>query len=468
MLEIKRPLFSDTIAALCTPQGNGALALIRVSGPEAWAICSNFIQLRSGKLLQEINSHTVHNAYIISPTQNERIVDNVMVLALKGPRTFTGYDTIEITAHNNTLIIQEILELTLYYGARSAQHGEFTRQAYDNKKVDLLQAEAINELISAQTQEALKKSLSQLHGSLSSAMATIEDTLCKSIAWCESSFEFLDDEGDFHEEIRGFLAGLVESINSILSGYAAQRQIRNGYRVALIGCVNAGKSSLFNLLIGHKRAIVTPIAGTTRDSIENMVILAGSTATLIDTAGLRTTHDVIEQEGIERSYDAAHASDIILLVIDGSRIATDHEQKIYQDLIARYQGKIIFIQSKADIASAIHNFFTQRNISPLLVSAQDTEKKELIEAQIIKKISTLAEQHQLPFLINKRHYELLQSVLHDITHIQNMLLKSGSSPHYELISYHLKQSLECMSEITGKSVSEAALDRVFKEFCVGK
>jgi tRNA modification GTPase len=465
MLEAYSRTYSDTIVALCTPQGNGAIALIRVSGPASWEIGNKFITLKSRKDLLSVTSHTVHAADIYDEVKH---VDSVMVLTLRGPRTFTGYDTLEITCHNNPFIIQAIIQLCIKHGARPAQQGEFTRQAYENKKIDLLQAEAINELISAQTQAALKKSLSQLEGSLSNHITTIEDMLCKSIAWCESSFEFLDDEGDFYKEITTFLHTIITTIEPIISGYAAQKQIRQGYRVALIGSVNAGKSSLFNLLIGQKRAIVTPIAGTTRDSIESTCILGDTTITFIDTAGLRTTADVIEQEGIERSYNEAHAADVILLVIDGSRTVTEQEDMIYADLLEKYPQKIIFIQTKADIEPKRHSFFEKLAIEPLIISTQDSTQKKLLETEIVKKISALSQHHELPFLINKRHYELLQAVYQDARAIIAMLENAGTTPHYELISHHLKQALEHMSELTGKTVSEQALDRVFKEFCVGK
>lgn len=456
---------SDTIVALCTPQGSGALALIRISGPHSWQVGQQFIRLKSGKLLCDIASHTIHAAVVYDHDEH---IDEVMVIAMRGPRTFTGYDTLEITCHNNPYIIQAIINTCIKNGARPAQNGEFTRQAYDNKKIDLLQAEAINELISAETQAAIKRSLSQLTGSLSAKITLIEDLLCKSIAWCESSFEFLDDAGDFYQEVVQFLKFINDLIEPIISGYAAQKQIRQGYRIALIGSVNAGKSSLFNLLIGQKRAIVTPVAGTTRDSIESTVLLGDKTITFIDTAGLRTTHDIIEQEGIERSYQEAHASDIILLVIDGSKEITQQEKSIYNDLWAKYSPKIICVQNKMDLWSKKRAFFEDLIIEPLLISTQNNRQRELLASNIIRKLDSLWQYKELPFLINKRHYELLTTVFHDITGVLKILEQAGASPHYELVSLKLRQALEKLSEMTGKTVSEQALDRVFKEFCVGK
>jgi tRNA modification GTPase len=391
-----------------------------------------------------------------------------MVLALRGPKTFTGHDTLEITCHNNAIIIQSIIELSIRHGARPAQQGEFARQAYENNKIDLLQAEAINELISAQTHAAVKSSLAQLEGSLSARIISIEDLLCKSIAWCESSFEFLDDAGDFYKEIGLLLETIIQTIDPILEGYAAQKQLRQGYRVALIGSVNAGKSSLFNLLVGQKRAIVTPLAGTTRDSIESTLIVDAQTITVIDTAGLRTTADIIEQQGIERSYHEAHASDLILLVIDGSRPLTQQETVIYNDIYNKYPQKIVFVQNKADIVATKQSTLGHYDTEYLILSAHNLDQKKELLAAIIKKIALLSMHHTLPFLINKRHYESLQAIFQDVTAIRAMLENSGATPHYELISDHLKQALERLSEMTGKTVSEQALDRVFKEFCVGK
>lgn len=453
----------DTIIALCTPQGSGALALIRLSGVHAWDIGGKVIKLATRKELASVESHTVHAAHIY---HGDKLVDSVMVMALRGPRTFTGYDTIEITCHNNPFIIQEIIALCVQHGARPAQPGEFTRQAYENKKIDLLQAEAIHDLIGAQTQAALTKSLAQLTGSLSNTVHVIEDTLSKALAWCESSFEFLDDEGDFYKEINQFLQDISAHIEPLVTSYHAQKQIRQGYRVAIIGSVNAGKSSLFNMLVGHKRAIVTPLAGTTRDSIENTIIINDTTVTLIDTAGLRNTNDIIEQEGIERTRHEAHASDCLLLVIDGSAMLSHHEQETYRDLIAQYGNKTILVKNKADLSAETHTVFD--DAQPIIISAHSTTAKQILEHAILAKLRQLYKQHELPYLINQRHYDILCATYNDIQQIRTMLSQAGTSPHYELISYHLRQALEHLSGLTGKAVSEIALDRVFKEFCVGK
>ncbi len=459
------PQKHETIVAISTAQGPGALALIRISGPEALTVCEPAIKSKSGKSLFDISSHTLFAADFVS---DNNLIDHCMVAVMKGPRTFTGYDTIEITCHNNRFIIQGIIDAIIRLGARPAAPGEFSRQAYQNNKIDLVQVEAINELIGAQTQESLKKSLAQLKGSLSATVQEIEDLLLKALAWCESSFEFLDDEGDFYQEIAQFLIRIQSTIEPILAGFAVQKHIRQGLRVSLIGSVNAGKSSLFNLLIGQKRAIVTPLAGTTRDSIESTVFMAEKTITFIDTAGLRTTADIIEKEGIERSYSEAHASDVILLIFDGSRAIRQEEAIIYTDLIARYSQKIVFVQTKADLVDKKHSFFQDTGYTPIIVATTDVTAKKSIEQALALKIALLTQRHELPFLVNRRHYELLQAAQQDINAILAMLQRAAGSPHYELIAYHIRQALEQISQITGKTASEMALDRVFKEFCVGK
>ena len=220
---------------------------------------------------------------------------------MRSPKTFTGQDTVEITCHNNQFIIEEIINLAIANGARLAQQGEFTKRAVFNGKIDLVQAEAINELIHAQTQLALKQSLAQLTGSFSHCLASLEKELLKALALSEASFEFLDEEMDFAPQIQALISSLQNTITGIKKTFNQQQQIRQGIRIAIIGSVNAGKSSLFNALLNQDRAIVSAIAGTTRDAIEAGVYTKGNYWTLVDTAGLRQTHDIIEQEGIKRS-----------------------------------------------------------------------------------------------------------------------------------------------------------------------
>ena len=453
----------QSIIAQCTPRGNGALALLRISGADSWLISSQISKFPFQKNLLEQTSHTVHYAYIID--QNGNTIDHVMLIVMRGPRTFTGQDVVEITCHNNQFIIEAIITVAIQAGARFAQEGEFTKRAFMNGKLDLVQAEAINELIHAQTQNALKKSLAQLEGSFSNWIQILEKELFKIFAWCQASFEFLDEEVGFGDRMKNHLESLLSKILALKKTFNRQQQIRQGIRIALIGSVNAGKSSIFNNLVQHKRAIVTNIAGTTRDSIEAGVYRNGNYWTLIDTAGLRQTDDVIEQEGIRRSYEEALKADIILLIVDGSRSFSEEEKKVYVKLFEDYDSKIILVQNKCDISQEITMSNILNSSNSIKVSSLTGENISLLEAKIEEKIAELFNTIESPFLLNQRQFNLLLNLEKKLLIIQSLLSKAV---HYELIAYHLQEALEQLSELTGKTISETAMDAVFKEFCVGK
>lgn len=451
----------EIIIAQCTPQGKGALALIRLSGPQVRTLVGAFARLASGKKIEEVLSHTIHYGNIYD--NNGTSIDHVMVIVMDSPKTFTGQDTIEITCHNNPFLIEALIAQAVKHGARMAQEGEFTKRAFLQGKVDLLQAEAINELISANTQLALKKSLSQLEGSFSHWISILERELIRALAWCEASFEFLDEEAEFGPQIKDQIATVLEKIVELKKTFDAQQQIRQGIRIALIGSVNAGKSSIFNALLGHSRAIVTSIAGTTRDVIEAGVYRNGNYWTLIDTAGLRQTADIIEQEGIKRSFEEAHKADIIVLVFDGSRPLTQEEQKVYKELLYKYEHKIILVHNKTDLPlSPEHTLKDQVNIQ---FSTVTQEYNAQLETALENRIQELFSSLDSPFLLNKRQHTLLLGLEKKLNIILELLY---GVIQYEIVSYHLKDALEYISELTGRSVSEAGMDMVFKEFCVGK
>ena len=247
----------ETIIAQCTPKGSGAIALLRISGIAAFELATKISKLPSGALLCALPSHTIHFGYVVDAAGNH--IDQVMFLLMRGPKTFTGQDTVEITAHNNPFIVQDIIAQAIAHGARMAQEGEFTKRAVLNNKIDLIQAEAINELIHANTHMALKKSLAQLEGSFSHWITAIEKELIKALAYSESSFEFIDEEMSFGNDIKKMLGHTLATIASIKKTFDQQQHIRQGVRIAIIGSVNAGKSSLFNTLLNKERAIVTSI-----------------------------------------------------------------------------------------------------------------------------------------------------------------------------------------------------------------
>ncbi len=450
-------MLTDTIVAQCTPSGSGALALLRVSGPQAFAIVSRCAQLSNKQPINQVTTHTIQHGWVIDEHNNK--IDEVLFFVMHAPRTFTGEHVVEISCHNNQFLIDGIIERIISCGARSAANGEFSRQAVENGKLDLLQAEAINDLIHAQSQQGLRQAFAQLQGTLSTWVSSIEKELVILIAVCEATFEFIEEEIDLSDVILARFDTLLIKINELKKSFSAQDHIRNGIRIALIGTVNAGKSSLFNALIGKNRAIVTAIPGTTRDVIEAGFYYQGLYWTLIDTAGIRQTHDTIEQEGIEKSYQEAAQADIVLLVYDGSLTLTLEQKDVYQTLRKQYATKTVVIATKKDLPA-------QQSLSFDLAVCAVTQEgigelKQILEQKINKLLAT----NTCPFLLNKRHITSLQTLEQQLIVLREQIIQK---PEYEIISYHLNDALATLSELTGKSVSEQALDAVFKEFCVGK
>lgn len=452
---------NDTIIAQCTPSGAGAIALMRISGTQAVAIADRLCSLASKKLLTACASHTVHFAHILD--DNGHVIDQVMVTLMRAPRTFTGEDTVEITSHNNQFIIEQIMQRAFVVGARLAQQGEFTRRAVRNGKMDLLQAEALNELIHANTQQVLKQALAQLEGSFSAWIVSIEQELLRALAFSEASFEFIDEEMTFDVPIRASIQTILTTIATLKRTFDAQQHIRQGVRIALVGAVNAGKSSLFNSLIGTQRAIVTAQAGTTRDTIEAGLYRHGIYWTMVDTAGLRATHDMIEQEGILRSRAEAERADLVLIVIDGSRSMTSAELYEYQDLYTRYATKAIVVFTKSDMPRVAD--FSHAHERVVSVSNATHEHMPALEKLIAEHVAVLLASAQSPYLLNQRQYHLLLVLEQQLQKIQEQL---AGEIAYELLSFHLNDALACLSEMTGKTVSEQTMDAVFRQFCVGK
>lgn len=466
----------QSIIALCTPHGAGALALLRLTGSDAVTIADRFSKLTSKKTLAEMPTHTIHYGTVIDA--NGLAVDQVLFLLMHGPKTFTGQNTIEITCHNNPYIIETIVQQALAAGARHAQPGEFTRRAVLNNKIDMIQAEAINDLIAAQTLTATKQALSQVSGSLSAQLGEVERRLLKSLMLCEASFEFLDEENvSFDNSIQTEINQVLSLLTRLEKSFDVQDILRQGVRVALIGSVNAGKSSLFNALLGRERAIVTPIAGTTRDVIESTVTRDGFQVTLVDTAGLRITDDTIEQEGIKRSHQEAALADIVLLVRDGSRELTEQEATLYKELKETYTTKCIAVATKTDLLnSATHNKTSYSNtdtfnITDTLNAIANvsnttrlgiTELENLIQEKIAARMSTA----EAPFLVTKRQQTLLAEIINQLKTV-SALLEQESVAH-ELVSHHLRDTLALLGECTGKTISEQSMDAIFKTFCIGK
>jgi len=460
----------QAIVALCTPRGSGAIALIRISGNNALTVASSLARLSSARPLSEVQTHTIHHGFVIDQRSQEQ-VDEVLFLVMKAPRTFTGEDTVEITSHNNPFIIQRIIDLAVQCGARAARPGEFTKRAFIHGKMDLVQAEALNDMIHAQTELALKQSQAQLQGTLSRALAGVELQLVAVLGYVEATFEFLDEEQrdlDFAAAIAKRINAIGEEISMLKQHFALQKQVKQGVRVALVGSVNAGKSTLFNALVGSERAIVTDIPGTTRDSIEASVYKQGAFWLFIDTAGMRQTADIVEQKGIERSQAAVQEADVVLVIIDAARVMNPQEGEIYRQLLAAAGEKALVVFNKMDAVSLQPALAFLEKIEEqaiFYISAKHADGLQVLQSAVEERVQKLFAQAKSPYLLNQRQFTLLTEMQVDLEAIANTF---GDGVHYELLAYHVKELLEKVSELTGKNVTEQVLDMVFGEFCVGK
>lgn len=451
----------ETIVAQATAIGAGAIAMLRVSGLNAMQVVDAIAHIPGGKKLATQDSHTIHYGWVIDTAGQH--VDQVLFLLMRGPKTFTGQDVVEITCHNNQFLIEQIIDIIIQAGARLAENGEFTRRAVLNNKVDLVQAESINELIHAQTSQALKQSLRQLEGSFSSWIAHIEKQLIHIVAYCEASFEFLDEEMTFDDQIHRRLENVMNDITDVLKTFDKRQYVTQGVRIALVGSVNVGKSSLFNALINRKRAIVTDIAGTTRDTIEAGMYQQGAFVTFIDTAGLRKSDDFVEKIGIDRSFEEVTSSDLILMVFDATQNYTQEELTCYESIARQHTDKIIFVQNKIDQGNKLLPFLQQQDC--IAVSVIENKNIDLLRATIDSKIDNLMNIGQTPCLLNKRQYNLLFAVQQQLGAIQQAI---NTTIEYELLVVQVTDAITKLSELTGKTVTEDALNAIFREFCVGK
>ncbi|MBN1549225.1 tRNA uridine-5-carboxymethylaminomethyl(34) synthesis GTPase MnmE [Candidatus Babeliales bacterium] len=450
----------ESIIAQCTPRGPGAIALLRICGENALNVAALMSSLANKKRIDTVTSHTISYGHIID--SHNDIIDQVLFLVMHGPATFTGQNTVEITCHNNQLIIEQIIDRAIECGARLAQPGEFTQRAVLNKKIDILQAEGIHDLIQATTHGARKAALAQIEGSLSQWILEIEHQLLKIIALCEGSFEFIDEEVTFDSEIRNKISLLLTHINNLKQAHNKQRYIREGIRVALIGTVNAGKSSLLNRLVNRNRAIVTHHAGTTRDTLEVYATYGDYALTLVDTAGIRKTENEIEQEGISRSYTEANQADILLVIVDGSHPLNAEENALYQNILTTYQHKCILIHNKCDCDPFHHTLYHDKSFELSCVTGHGLEA---LQQYLTTRAKTIMAESAPSFLINARHYSIL---LRCERQLKSLRKNTSNRIDYELLTQELKSVLSLLVELNGSSITQKYLDCIFSSFCIGK
>lgn len=466
---------TDTIAAIATAMSNSGIGIIRISGDQALKTAGRIFRTPGGRSLdfEKVPSHTIHYGYIWNEDEK---VDEVLLMVMKGPRSYTTEDTVEINCHGGVRMVRKILEIVIKHGARTAEPGEFTKRAFLNGRIDLSQAEAVADVISARNEYALKNSMEQLGGALSRRVKELRAQILYEIARIESA---LDDPE--HISLDGYSDELLEKIGIISS--EIERLIRSaddgkviteGIKTVILGKPNAGKSSLMNVLIGQERAIVTDVAGTTRDTLEEHIDLQGISLNVVDTAGIRDTEDVVERIGVERARKAAREGDLLIYVVDGSTPLDENDEEIMA-LIRRdpsvdefVDKKVIVLLNKTDLKICVEKEdleqLTGRRVIPI------SAKEEQGIDDLTDEIRRMFFHGELKFneevyITNVRHKEALHDALESLNMVRNSVIQGLPEDFY---SIDLTDAYENLGKIVGESVGDDVVNEIFAKFCMGK
>lgn len=457
---------SETIAAISTAMNDAGIGIIRISGEEAFLVADRIYRSKGGKKRLSCQpSHTIHYGYICD---GENVIDEVLVMLMRGPRSFTAEDTVEINCHGGIVAMRKILETVVRNGARPAEPGEFTKRAFLNGRIDLSQAEAVIDIIHAKNEYALKSSVSQLKGSVHKAVDEIRGEILYEIAYIESALddpEHISLEGyadRLKKKNKGWIFGIQKLIDSAENG----RVMTEGIKTVILGKPNAGKSSLLNLLVGEERAIVTDIAGTTRDILQESVNVDGITLNIIDTAGIRDTEDAVEKIGVDRAKESAKDADLIIYVVDSSTEMDENDEEIIK-LAA--DKKIIVLLNKTDLEMITSEEMLRERLPDkriLLISAKENRGLELLEEALKDMFfdGEISFNDQV-YITNMRHKTALSEACESLKQVEESLRMQMPEDFY---SIDLMAAYESLGRILGESVGEDLVNEIFGKFCMGK
>lgn len=456
---------TDTIVAIATAVSNSGIGIIRISGEEALNVADRIFRPKKGdRKVSDMESHTVHYGYI---TDGEEVIDEVLLIVMRAPKTYTCEDVVEIDCHGGVLVIKRLLETVLKYGARPAEPGEFTKRAFLNGRIDLSQAESVIDVINAKNDMALKSSVSQLRGAVSGKIREIRSVILHELAFIESA---LDDPehytlDDYQEELRGKMTGALNDVEKLLASSDNGKMMKEGIRTVIVGKPNAGKSSLLNLLVGEERAIVTEIAGTTRDILEEQIQIGGIGLNVIDTAGIRDTDDVVEKIGVSRSLEYLGKADLVIYVVDSSTVLDENDRNIMD---AIQDKKAIVLLNKSDLetqteAADIRNYLDKPVIS---ISAKEQQGmdvlKETIQEMFFSGNITFNDEI---YITNIRHKNALAEAKKSL----EMVLQSMEDGMPEdFLTIDMMSAYEELGTIIGEAVGEDLVNEIFSKFCMGK
>ncbi|MBF2303737.1 tRNA uridine-5-carboxymethylaminomethyl(34) synthesis GTPase MnmE [Staphylococcus epidermidis] len=456
----------DTITSISTPMGEGAIGIVRLSGPQAIEIGD--ILYKGKKKLSEVETHTINYGHIIDPETNET-VEEVMVSVLRAPKTFTREDIIEINCHGGILTINRILELTMTYGARMAEPGEYTKRAFLNGRIDLSQAEAVMDFIRSKTDRSSKVAMNQIEGRLSDLIKKQRQSILEILAQVEVNIDYPEYD-DVEDATTDFLLEqskrIKEEINQLLETGAQGKIMREGLSTVIVGRPNVGKSSMLNNLIQDNKAIVTEVAGTTRDVLEEYVNVRGVPLRLVDTAGIRDTEDIVEKIGVERSRKALSEADLILFVLNNNEPLTEDDQTLFE--VIKNEDVIVII-NKTDLEQRLDVSELREMIGDMPLIQTSMLKQEGIDELEIQ-IKDLffggeVQNQDMTYVSNSRHISLLKQARQSI---QDAIDAAESGIPMDMVQIDLTRTWEILGEILGESASDELIDQLFSQFCLGK
>lgn len=459
---------TDTIAAIATAMTNSGIGIIRISGEDAFTVIDRIYQSKNGKKkLSEEKSHTVYYGYIVDDTKENKIIDEVMVLIMRAPNTYTREDTVEIDCHGGVLVMQKILDTVVCHGARPAEPGEFTKRAFLNGRIDLTQAESVMDVISSKNEFALKSSISQLQGSLQKEIKELREKIIYEIAFIESALddpEHINIDG-YGQKLKTVAEECKEKIEHLLDTADNGKILKEGIDTVIVGKPNAGKSSLMNVLLKKERAIVTDIAGTTRDVLEEQMNLNGITLNIIDTAGIRDTEDIVEKIGVDKAKDYLVNADLIIYVVDSSTPLDENDEKI-MEMIKDRTALVLLNKSDLDTVTTEEMIASHLDQKIIKVSMKENQGVDELE-NAIKELffHGKVELNDEVYITNARHKAALSNAKDSL----NMVLDSIAMEMPEdFYSIDLMNTYEELGNILGESLGEDLVNEIFSKFCTGK
>ena len=455
---------TDTIAAIATAMTRSGIGIIRISGDEAVSITDKIFRRKGGKTLAEMETHTIHYGYICD---GEEVIDEVMVLLMKTPKSYTREDTVEIDCHGGVYVMKRILETVIKYGARPAEPGEFTKRAFLNGRIDLSQAESVIDVINAKNDFALKSSMKQLSGSVSAAVKEIRGEVLHEIAFIESALddpEHISLDG-YPEKLKSIVEAVQKKVEKLLSTSDNGRILKEGISTVIVGKPNAGKSSLLNTLVGEERAIVTDIAGTTRDVLEEQINLNGIILNIIDTAGIRETEDVVEKIGVDKAKKYLSDADLVIYVVDSSTNLDENDFEI-MELLKDRQAIILLNKSDLTALTTAENIRAHVDKKIISISAKEqTGIDELAETVSEMFFSGEVTFNDEVYITNIRHKTALQEALSSL-HLVVQSIENGMPEDF--FSIDLMNAYEQLGSIIGEAVEDDLVNEIFSKFCMGK